>query len=240
MGAFNIRSACGIPYSMEQVIRRKRKKAVRKAAYLFAAGMALLLILCVVGLNACVAEPIRTLAEERARELAASTMSFAVVAALESERGEMLSVTQTGEESWLVIADTAKVNAVAGLASADAQQRMSEIGRQGISFNAGDLSGLSLLCGSGPKLTAGFSPVGSITAETVSSLSSAGINQSIYSIDLILTARIRLVIGGRAKIISVRGSNPICQTVIVGKVPQVYTNVANEDDMLNLIPTELP
>ena len=83
-------------------------------------------------------------------------------------------------------------------------------------------------------------PFGSVTADAVSSLRSAGINQCVYSVDLKLTAHIQIVLGGRAQTVEVTGVNPICQTVIVGEVPQVYTNVANEEDMLNLIPTDLP
>ena len=83
-------------------------------------------------------------------------------------------------------------------------------------------------------------PLISKTRAQKSSLRSSGINQCIYSVDLILTAHLQLVLGGRAQVIEVTGRNPICQTVIVGRVPQVYTNVANEDDMLNLIPNEVP
>ena len=200
----------------------------------------LLLLLCLCGVSSCVRGPVMTLAEERAKALAAYTMSFAVMAALEEEAGEMLHVTQTEGESYIIIADTAKVNRVASLASADARERMEAIGRQGVTLTVGDVSGLALLGGRGPKLTAMFVPVGSITADTVSSLRSSGINQCIYSIDLKLTAHIQIIVGGRAQTVEITGVSPICQTVIVGQTPQVYTNVANEDDMLNLIPTEIP
>lgn len=206
---------------------------------MLAACLAALILLCVFA-ESCVREPVLMLACERGRALAAGTMSFAVMAALEEEQGEMLTVTREENGSCLVIADTAKINRVASLASADAQRRMAEIGEDGVELPVGDVSGALLMGGRGPKLRVGFSPVGSITAETVSSLHSSGINQCIYSVDLVLTAHIQLVLGGRAKVIEVVGKNPICQTVIVGEVPQVYTNVANEEDMLNLIPNEVP
>lgn len=222
------------------VIRRKRKKArigLRRAIPFAALA---LLVISLLFISSCVREPVLTLAGERAKALAANTMSYAVMAALEREQGEMLTVTGGDGESRFVMADTAKINAVASLASADARQRMESLGRDGITLSLGDISGLVLLGGLGPKLKVGFTPVGSVTADTVSSLKSSGINQCIYSVDLKLTAHIQIVLGGRAQTVEVTGINPICQTVIVGEVPQVYTNVANEEDMLNLIPTDLP
>ena len=223
-----------------KVTRRKRKKArfgLERAAALACAAIVLVLIF---GVSSCVREPVLTLAGERAKALAANTMSYAVMAALERERGDMLKVTGGEGETRFVMADTAKINAVAALASADARERMESLGREGFTLSLGDISGLVLLGGIGPKIKVGFTPVGSVTADAVSSLRSAGINQCVYSVDLKLTAHIQIVLGGRAQTVEVTGVNPICQTVIVGEVPQVYTNVANEEDMLNLIPTDLP
>ena len=223
-----------------KVTRRKRKKArfgLERAAALACAAIVLVLIF---GVSSCVREPVLTLAGERAKALAANTMSYAVMAPLERERGDMLKVTGGEGETRFVMADTAKINAVAALASADARERMESLGREGFTLSLGDISGLVLLGGIGPKIKVGFTPVGSVTADAVSSLRSAGINQCVYSVDLKLTAHIQIVLGGRAQTVEVTGVNPICQTVIVGEVPQVYTNVANEEDMLNLIPTDLP
>ena len=48
------------------------------------------------------------------------------------------------------------------------------------------------------------------------------------------------MIGGRSEEVEIKTAVPLCETVVVGAVPQVYTNVADEEDMLNLIPTDLP
>ena len=69
---------------------------------------------------------------------------------------------------------------------------------------------------------------------------SSGINQTLYRVNLLLTASVRLVMPGVSEIISVRAEAAIAESIIVGDVPQVYTNVASEEDMLNLIPTDVP
>lgn len=43
---------------------------------------------------------------------------------------------------------------------------------------------------------------------------------------------------GISRSIKVSSEAAIAESIIVGEVPQVYTNVESTDDMLNLIPTE--
>lgn len=82
--------------------------------------------------------------------------------------------------------------------------------------------------------------MGSVGSRITASLKSAGINQSLFSVELILTARIRVFIAGADEELEIESTVPLQRTVLVGQTPQVYTNVANEDDMLNLIPNGLP
>jgi hypothetical protein len=70
--------------------------------------------------------------------------------------------------------------------------------------------------------------------------SSSGINQTLYRVKLRLTASVQIVMPGVYQAVSVTSEAAIAESVIVGEVPQVYTDVANTDDMLNLIPTEVP
>ena len=51
---------------------------------------------------------------------------------------------------------------------------------------------------------------------------------------------IQLVMPGIYELIRVSTEAAIAENIIAGEVPQVYTNVASEEDMLNLIPTDLP
>ena len=82
--------------------------------------------------------------------------------------------------------------------------------------------------------------MGTVGVRAFSRLASAGINQTLFTVELRLTARLRVFAAGRSEEIEAVAQLPVCSTVIVGEVPQVYTNVANEEDMLNLIPTDLP
>lgn len=54
-----------------------------------------------------------------------------------------------------------------------------------------------------------------------------------------MTASLKLVMAGVSETVTVQAEAAIAENVIVGDVPQVYTNVASEEDMLNLIPTDV-
>ena len=66
---------------------------------------------------------------------------------------------------------------------------------------------------------------------------SAGINQALHRITLELTGTIRIILPGRASSLSICARAPVAENAIVGDVPEAYTNVANEEDLLNLIPS---
>ena len=65
---------------------------------------------------------------------------------------------------------------------------------------------------------------------------SAGINQTLHRVNLHLTATVRVVLPGESLSLTVEAEAPVAENVIVGDVPGAYTNVANEEDLLNLVP----
>ena len=90
----------------------------------------------------------------------------------------------------------------------------------------GTVSGITYLTGRGPRIRVTFTPAGSVYSEFCSTLSSSGINQSLYRVNLRLTASIRLIVlPGISRSIKVSSEAAIAESIIVGEVPQVYTNV---------------
>ena len=46
----------------------------------------------------------------------------------------------------------------------------------------------------------------------------------------------RVILPGESHTLTVEAEAPVAENIIVGDVPDAYTNVANEEDLLNLIP----
>jgi sporulation protein YunB len=226
---------------MEQgVYKRKRPKRGKRMLRFIAGAAVLLLIISALAersLSGSVRAAAAACVSERASRVLASAAAETL---LNREPEELLAVTKTGEESFLIIADTARINALAGEMTHLAQELLAGSGAEGVMLPLGTLTGLALFSGRGPELDIRFTPIGGAEGSLSSSLRAAGINQSLFSIDLTLYARIRVLLAGRDEEITVKTTVPICETVVVGNVPQVYTNVANEEDMLNLIPTDVP
>ena len=150
----------------------------------------------------------------------------------------LITSYDNGEKVYMLQADARRMNLLASECCAAAQKRIAEVGEQGVSLPLGTVSGITYLTGRGPRIRVTFTPAGSVYSEFCSTLSSSGINQSLYRVNLRLTASIRLIMPGISRSIKVSSEAAIAESIIVGEVPQVYTNVESTDDMLNLIPTE--
>lgn len=226
------------------IVIRKRasrfKRFPKKALLPFLACASAACALLLAVLEIAVRAPLREAAYETARDEAARAMTRAVSEALADGEEGFLSVESAGEESFVINADTVRLNRLIGAVTEGARELLKSSGSLGVSVGLGEASGLAALSGMGPRFNASFTPIGSVTAEPFSRLCSAGVNQSLFILELRLTARVLVRLAGRNEELEIKTTVPIAETVVVGRVPQVYTNVANEEDMLNLIPNEAP
>ena len=133
-----------------------------------------------------------------------------------------------------------QMNLLSAQCAEAAQQRIAALGEQGIAIPLGTITGISFLSGKGPAIHVSYTPAGSVQSQFSSEFTSSGINQTLYRVNIKLTASIQLVMPGIYELIRVSTEAAIAENIIAGEVPQVYTNVASEEDMLNLIPTDLP
>ncbi len=212
--------------------RRKRKALAGLLLVLLAAAGALWYV------NASLRPVLEGLASARVESAAARAMNEAILEVLGSaSTGELLSAQASNEgHVSLLTADAGKLNLLAADCAAAAQRRIQDLGEQGVSVPLGTLSGVPLLAGLGPRLSFRFTPVGMVQSSFHSEFRSAGINQTLHRITLQLTGTVRVVLPGRSYSVIVLTQAPVAENVIVGDVPEAYTNVANTDDLLNLIP----
>ena len=217
---------------------KRRKRTKRRSPWLWAAPLIAAVVFLVIAVSA--GGPLAEVARERVSECIASALNEASAAAFTGAEGELLSVSQTGEATFIINADTAALGAASARVLRRAGELIEQAGERGAEVRMGSASRIALLTGLGPKVRIRFKPIGTVEGRLVSRLKSAGINQSLFTVELSVTARALAVIGGRSEEVEIKTAVPLCETVVVGAVPQVYTNVADEEDMLNLIPTDLP
>ena len=176
------------------------------------------------------------MAGARVEAVASRAMNDAIIEIAAAEGDSFMQVHTNADGVYLLQADSARLNALAAVCANDAQQRISALGDQGITIPIGTVSGVPILAGKGPKLTLHFTPAGAVTSSFSSEFTSAGINQTRHRINICLTATVRVVLPGMSQSLPVQAEATIAENIIVGTVPNTYTNVANEEDMLNRLP----
>ena len=94
-----------------------------------------------------------------------------------------------------------------------------------VSIPAGNLTGISLLMGKGPKIPLKIVVLTSSTVGFNNSIVTAGINQSKHQISLVVNVDVNILIPWCKRKTRVVTEVLIADTVIVGKVPDTYLNV---------------
>ncbi len=102
--------------------------------------------------------------------------------------------------------------------------RLSEVSTTELSIPLGTLSGSSLLAGRGPAVKIRMQTVGSTTASFRNTFTSAGINQTRHQILLDVNVNMSILLPGFRASTKVTNEISVAETVIVGSVPQTYTN----------------
>ena len=121
--------------------------------------------------------------------------------------------------------DTVKVNMIKANIISKVQQIISEEENIVISVPIGTVSGNEYLIGRGPNITVKMQIGSAVFSDIVSSFTSAGINQTLHQITLTVDTNVYLVMPWYRSSTVVSTNFILAQTVIVGTVPDAYTNV---------------
>lgn len=138
----------------------------------------------------------------------------------------------------LIQYDTIIINKLARETSTLAQDEIRSLGEEGITVPLGSVTRSKILSGMGPDIRVRMTPVGSVSVDFTDEFHAAGINQTRHKIYLLLKTQVKIVVPLGSEVINVSTRVPISESIIVGDVPQTYVNVADEDQMLNLVPIE--
>lgn len=228
----------------ECILRKRKKNTAHKASkrLIFLSLIPISLILMFLFLSSNMRPAMTALATARIKSIAAKAMNNAILESMDDEAkyADLVESFENGQHVYMLNANTRNLNILAADCADKALEFIASMGEQGISVPLGTITGISFFSGRGPAIKVYFTPVGSVQSTFNSKFISSGINQTLYRVNLELKATVKLVMPSVSKTIEVTAQAAIAESIIVGDVPQVYTNVANEDDMLNLIPTEIP
>ncbi len=118
-----------------------------------------------------------------------------------------------------------------------ALQNLETEGSSGVEIPLGTLTGVPIFVGLGPELNFKVHPIGTFSSTFSSEFISAGINQTNHRIYLNIKSSVNLVMPTASKNVTTNTQILLCESIIVGKVPDTYLNSSSLDEMMNLIPS---
>ena len=181
-----------------------------------------------------------SLAQAQARAMAVRILNESAAELLSSggvTYDSLMRVTADGSgQVRLIQANTPEMNRLAAQVSLLAQEKLQGTRAQAVRVPLGSALGLTLFAGAGPKVEVRILPVGSVHAEFHTDFQTAGINQTRHRVSLALTAQVQLVIPTGARTVEATTQVAMAESIIVGEVPDTFTDVGDDMDMLDLVP----
>lgn len=136
-----------------------------------------------------------------------------------------------------ITANSFNANKINNQILTDCQNKLSNTTDLSFDVALGCFSGVPLLNNIGPKIKIKMLPIGNIQSSFKSSLTSLGINQTYHAIYLNYTVSVSVLLPGFDRNVTISSQILIGESIIVGKVPQVYFgNNSTLNNQLNLAP----
>ena len=207
---------------------------------MFVAIFLLLVIGVLLYINYVINPIILQTSEAKVKALAKKAVGSAIyeIVCNDDVYGSIINISKDKEENITMIsANTVEINKLARKLARISQENLDLIGEQGINIPLGTFSGFPLLAGKGPNIRVNIIPIGAISANFRSEFSSAGVNQTIHKIYVIVSSSISVILPTANQKITTESEVLVCESVIVGRVPDAFLNSNSLDEMMNLIPT---
>ena len=224
------------------IMEIRPKKSIRTKAITVFALVAIVIFSVFLAVDSLISKPMLTVAQEQAKRTANELLTKAVLSVAEEyaqeDAGAMAVCSADSQGRSILYIDSQKLTLEAMRIIDAAQKELGILNEIGISLSLGTASRIPLLSGRGPKLKAMIEPLGAVSGRITSSFSSAGVNQTKYSAFIELKAELKVIFAGRERIVTVSSAAPVFETIIIGDVPDAYTDVNSMNDALNLIPAD--
>lgn len=157
-------------------------------------------------------------------------ISLAVSEVITDNQFEIVHVNSMDNGQVISIeTDSAKINKIKSEVTITLQDKLAEMTAQPVEVALGTLTGIDAFAGIGPKIEMRFELRGGVSADIVSDLRETGINQSLHTIDCIVSADYFVILPGYRFTANLSSTVPLAQSVIVGDVPDAYTYVVGDE-----------
>ena len=128
----------------------------------------------------------------------------------------------------MIQSNTIMMNQIASDVALEIQNELKQVKTTTSYIPIGTALKSPILARYGPQLKVSIQPIGTVSVDFKTSFESAGINQTRHTIYLEVKTQVKVVIPLTTSTKEVKSQIPICETIIVGDVPESYVNVPKE------------
>ena len=151
--------------------------------------------------------------------------------------GDLVKISRDeGNNVAFIEANSVRINLLSKTMSKVVMSNFLEFAKRPIKIALGAFSGIPIFAGYGPKVAYTVNPYGEVYCYFTSNFESAGINQTYHKLYLVITIKVNVVFPFETVVVNSSSEVLLCETLIVGKIPEVYLNSASLTEMLNLVP----
>ena len=118
----------------------------------------------------------------------------------------------------------------------ETQYQMNTLGSDGLKIKLGTFLGIPFFIERGPIINLKLMPIGAVNGEFVSEFNSVGINMTKHSLFLYINAHISIVLPIKNYEVNTSTQILLAESIIIGKVPEVYLQGGGLNKLLNLVP----
>ena len=136
----------------------------------------------------------------------------------------------------LISCNSSNVNKLSNTITSHCQTNLKSLENTGINIALLTFTGIPFLNGIGPKINIKTTPVGYCDSKYISKFTSCGINQTLHQLSIIVSAKVDVLLPIKTFEIEVNTEVLVCESIIVGKIPQVYLTIGIIGNNMDLTP----
>lgn len=223
----------------------KYRRLCKVNTFLFLSIIFLLVICSFIFFEINIRPTINSVAVAKAKNIAIKAVNDIVTTAMSecSITYNDLIIFRTDDQNRItaVSSNSVAINKLKSELNIRIQEKIATLSDFKTKIPLGTLLNQSILSGLGPKITIRMIPVGYTNIDIKSDFVSAGINQTKHVITLEINTKISVLLPISATSADVTTHLAIAETIIIGSVPDTYTNIGQTDNTpddiaLNMIP----
>ena len=218
--------------------RSPRRKTRRRIVL---ALVAFFFIAIIVWMHRNVTAILKSVSEATMRSITTVAVNDAIYYTLSDQvRYEDLVTVLSDAEGNIsaITANSFQINRIARDTAYMSQQNLKKMSEDGIEIPLGAFTGVEAWAGLGPRIRLPIIPISNVECRFVSQFENAGINQTKHSVYLEIVADISIILPSETSNFASLTEVLICESVLVGKVPDSYLQADIFGNGYDLVPRE--